>query len=70
NGYLIDESNVAGMAAQLVKLIRDPALRIHLGKNAAQMAHNYAEDKIMNQWLSLFEDVLRVDKDELKYKSV
>lgn len=70
NGYLIEEGDVAGMADKLVELIHDPELRSELGKNAAHMAHNYAEKKIMNQWLSLFEDVLRLTKVELKHKSV
>lgn len=69
NGYLIGEGDVQGMADKLVTLMLDQELRTHLARNAAQMAQNYGEEKIMNQWLSLFEDLLRSNKKTSTYKT-
>lgn len=63
NGYLIDPGDKAAMAAKLIDLMRNRDLRARLGANAAQQSNLYEEDKIMQQWVSLFESLVNRHPD-------
>ncbi|MGO4821569.1 MULTISPECIES: glycosyltransferase family 4 protein [unclassified Flavobacterium] len=59
NGFLIENGNESQFVDQLSLLMRDAVLRKELGNNAAETAAKYDLDKIMLQWKTLFETVIK-----------
>lgn len=59
NGFLIDEGDHEDFAHKVGLLISDVELRRKMGNNAREMAQNFTVDKIMRQWLNLFNSVLQ-----------
>ncbi len=56
NGLLVAESDVQGLAAGIIRLIEDKALRKRLGKSARkEIELNFTEPVIMQRWVKLFE---------------
>lgn len=54
NGFLLAEGDQQGMAGKLINLMDDAVLRQQMGKASLTLSANYAEDFIMQQWLTLF----------------
>ena len=59
NGFLIPAGNIELFAEKVCILIESLELRQTMGNSARQMSFDYGEDKIMNQWVQLFEEVKR-----------
>ena len=58
NGLLVENGDVENLAKSINVLIENLDLRKDLGKNAKIHAKNYLPEKIMNQWDSLFKNLL------------
>ena len=58
DGYLIKNRAIDKFAEKLCKLIDSPQLRIEMGKAAIQSSQRYSADKIMPQWLNLFNELM------------
>ena len=57
NGFLIQSGNIELFAEKVCTLIESEDLRKKMGNSARQMSLEYHENKIMNQWIQLFEKV-------------
>ena len=57
-GFLVEEGNVPALAKALEKLMQDNALRKEMGLNAFHKAQQWRPEKIMPQWIRLFEEIL------------
>lgn len=59
DGFLIPFGNVRLMAEKIEELIIDEEKRKLFGKNARKNIQRFSQDKIMNQWKELFENLLK-----------
>lgn len=59
NGFLIAEGDYEGMAAKLRTLMESDLLRKKMGLKALAIAENYTVEKVMKQWMTLFEEVIQ-----------
>lgn len=59
DGILVEEGDVEGLAAGMLKLIQDDELRKSMGRAAYQRSERYAEENVMGEWTSLFENLTR-----------
>ena len=59
NGFLIKFGNIDEMAEKISYLIENEDKRIEIGKKSKELSYNYLEEKIMNQWKELFENLLK-----------
>jgi len=57
NGFLVSSGNIELFAEKICELIESEETRRTMGRAARQMSFDYQEDKIMNQWVRLFEEV-------------
>ena len=57
-GFLVEEGNIPALAKALEKLMQDNALRKEMGLNAFHKAQQWRPEKIMPQWIRLFEEIL------------
>lgn len=57
DGILVKEGNVEGMAQGLLKLIKDEALRKQMGIAAYKNSERFSEEKVMANWVELFNEV-------------
>ena len=57
NGYLVEPGNVEALAERICYLIEHEELRIEMGKAARKRAEDFREEKIMQQWVDLFENI-------------
>lgn len=54
NGLLVRNGDIEGLAAAMMKLMDDEAYRQHLSENAKGIISTYAEETVMQQWITLF----------------
>ena len=59
DGYLVEEGDVAALADRLLKLIKDEDLRKKMGQEAYKNSERFSEERVMDQWEKLFEEVVR-----------
>ena len=59
NGFLVENGNTDSFVQKLELLIEDENLRIEMGKNALESVGKYNIDSKMQQWESLFEDLVK-----------
>lgn len=59
DGFLVSFGNIEQMAEKIEELILDEEKRKLFGKNARKNIQRYSQDKIMNQWKELFEELVR-----------
>lgn len=57
NGYLVEPENVEALAERICHLIKHEELRKEMGKAARKRAEDFQEDKIMQKWVDLFENI-------------
>lgn len=58
NGYLIEEGDQKSMAEKIVFLIQETEKRMAMGREAKRLSSNFGEEKVMQQWISLFNKLL------------
>ncbi|MDO5523435.1 MAG: glycosyltransferase family 4 protein [Bacteroidia bacterium] len=59
DGFLIPEGNKNLFAEKLLTLMEDEKLRQQMGLAAKKSSKRYAEEKIMAQWITLFESLIQ-----------
>ena len=59
DGFIVKFGNIEQMAEKIEELIIDEEKRKLFGKNARKNIQRYSQDKIMNQWKELFEELVR-----------
>ena len=57
NGFLIEFGNIKEMANKIEELIANEEKRKLFGKNARKSIQKYSKDKIMEEWIKLFENI-------------
>ena len=57
DGILVKEGNVEGLAQGLLKLIKDETLRKQMGIAAYKNSERFSEEKVMANWVELFNEV-------------
>jgi glycosyltransferase involved in cell wall biosynthesis len=57
DGVLVKEGDVEGLAMGLLRLIKDSQLRKQMGAAAYKNSERFSEEKVMRQWVELFNDV-------------
>ena len=57
NGGLVAEGDIESFADRVSTLLENDSLRKQMGQAAYQSSLNYTEDKIMSQWIHLFENL-------------
>lgn len=57
DGILVEEGDVRGLAKALKRLMDDRELRRKMGEAAYKASDRFDEEKIMRQWLQLFEEL-------------
>lgn len=57
NGYLVEPNNIEALAERICHLIENEELRKEMGKEARKRAEDFTEEKIMKQWIDLFENI-------------
>jgi len=55
NGYLVEDGNIEAFANCVLKLIENDSLRKDMGAAAIEKSKQYLPEKIMPQWMDLFE---------------
>jgi glycosyltransferase involved in cell wall biosynthesis len=58
DGVLVREGDVDGLAKGLLRLINDSELRKKMGTAAYKNSERFSEEKVMRQWVKLFNDVI------------
>lgn len=59
NGCLVAPGDFEGLAARIISIIKDTDLRKEMGRQAALSAKAFSLDKIISEWISLFEVVYK-----------
>ena len=57
NGFLIAESNVEEFADKLIYLMSHSKERKEMGRQAYLSSENFSTEKVMKQWMDLFDEV-------------
>ncbi len=70
NGLLVREGDVAGLAWAMKKLMLDDDLRREMSFEAAKVGERYSEERIMGQWMRLFNSLTRRERTLLQINPV
>ena len=54
NGLTAPEGDIPALAAQMKRLMEDPALLAHMSQGARAISKTYSEESVMKQWEQLF----------------
>ena len=57
DGFLVEEGDVDALTNRLLMLMKDEDLRKRMGAAAFARSERYTEERIMKQWMDLFEEV-------------
>lgn len=60
DGFLVPNGNIEKFAEKLLLLIKDESLRRTMGNKAYDNSRRFTEEIIMSQWVSLFENVVKL----------
>ena len=58
NGFLIPLGNIKMLAAKIILLMENTALRMRMGKYSREKVADFTEDKIMCRWEKLFQQLM------------
>ena len=58
SGFIVSDGDINGLAAALIKLMKDDELRKRMGENAKKVVERYSEEKVMNKWVNLYEEAI------------
>ena len=62
DGFLVKEGNIEELAQKLLVLMQDANLRNQMGSAAYAHSERYSEERIMMQWIELFDEVVEGKK--------
>ncbi|MCS4226496.1 glycosyltransferase family 4 protein [Sphingobacterium sp. BIGb0165] len=62
NGFLIAEGDLDDFVEKVCLLMKDQQLRSTMGNRAREMSENFSEERVMRQWLVLFESLRKEEK--------
>lgn len=59
NGLLVKNGDIPGLAEAMMKVMGDEVLRKRMSEEAKKVTETYSEEKVMKQWVELFEGLVR-----------
>lgn len=59
NGLLVKIGDIQGLAEAMMKVMSDETLRKRLSEEAKKVTETYSEEKVMKQWIDLFENLIK-----------
>lgn len=59
NGLLVNNGDIQRLAEAMMKVMSDEALRKRMSKEAKKVTETYSEEKVMKQWIDLFENLIK-----------
>lgn len=60
NGLIVPDGDIEGLAEAIIRLMKDDELRKSMGESAKKVVEKYSEEKVMEKWVNLFEEILRL----------
>jgi hypothetical protein len=60
DGFLIEEGNITEFSKKLAYLMDSKKERMRISKNALINIQRFSEEKVMQQWLNLFNDITKI----------
>lgn len=61
NGFLVSNGDIDSLAETMMKLMADDELRKEMGEQAKKVVERYSEQKVMDKWVSLFENLVKIE---------
>lgn len=58
NGLLVKNGDIDGLAEAMMRIMRDKVFRQRLGRQAIKITEKYSQERIMGQWVNLFEGLV------------
>ena len=58
NGLIVPDGDTEGLAEAIVRLMSDEELRKRMGENAKRVVETYSEERVMGQWINLYEETI------------
>ena len=58
NGLIVPDGDIDGLANAMRRIMDDEQLQRNMAQQARMVTDTYAEDKVMRQWVSLFEELM------------
>lgn len=59
NGLLVKNGDISGLAEAMMKVMGDEAMRKRMSEEAKKVTETYSEEKVMKQWIDLFEGLIK-----------
>lgn len=59
NGLIVPDGDIEGLVEAIIRLMKDDELRKSMGESAKKVVEKYSEEKVMEKWVNLFEEILR-----------
>ncbi len=59
NGLLVKNGDIQGLAEAMMKVMGDEAMRKRMSEEAKKVTETYSEEKVMKQWMDLFEGLTK-----------
>lgn len=59
NGFLVPNGDIDGLAERIIYLIEHPQERKEMGRKAFEYAGNFSQEKVMAQWMALFDRLVK-----------
>ena len=58
NGLIVPDGDIEGLAEAIVRLMKEETLRKRMGENAKRVVETYSEERVMGQWINLYEETI------------
>lgn len=58
NGLIVPDGDIEGLAEAIVRLMKEETLRKRMGENAKMVVETYSEERVMGQWINLYEETI------------
>lgn len=57
NGFIVENRNIESLAIKIMQLMKNPELRIAMGKHSRLISENYSEAKVMLDWHKFYSSI-------------
>lgn len=69
NGYIVEQDALNEMSEKILKLISNKDKYMEMSEKSYEMSKRFESDKIINQWIKLFDDMLKDEFNIEKFKT-
>ena len=64
NGLAVPDGDLDGLAEAMISLMKDEELRKRMGEEAKKVVETFSEERVMEKWLDLFEEISRQARND------